>query len=68
MQIAVGEQLFIQLDELAGGASLFAKLFRLRFGTVDPDDSVRLRHGSHLVNPLGYMNVFGHNILSPLYN
>ena len=68
VQVAVGEQLLIELDELTGRASLFAKLFRLRFGTVDPDDLIRLRHGSHFVDPLCDMNVFGHNILSPLYN
>ena len=65
VQVAVGEQLLIELDELAGGAGFLAQFFGLRLGTVDPDDLVRLRHSGHFVDPLCDMNVFGHSILSP---
>ena len=51
VQITTGQFFLVQLDHFSGGASFCAECFRLLFCAVDPDDFIRLRHGSHLIDP-----------------
>ena len=61
VQVAVGEQLFVQLDQLAGGAGFLAECLRLFLAAVDPNDLIRLGHCGHFIDPGQNVLVVGHN-------
>ena len=64
VQIAVRKLFLVELNDLAGRASLCAQSFCLLLRAVDPNDLVRLRHSSHFVDPLSNMNVVCHGFFS----
>ena len=60
VKIAVRVKLGVKLDQLSSRNCLLAECFCLFFASVNPHDSVRLCHFSHLVYPIKNMNIFSH--------
>ena len=61
---ATRKQLFVELNHFPGRNCLVAQLIKLLFGTVNPDNLVRLREGNHFVYPSEYVFVVGHPLFS----
>ena len=69
VQIAVGQQILVELDHFAGLAGLGLQCVDLFFRAVDPNDLGGLEQFDLFVEPAEHRFVFGqffHNLMSPL--
>ena len=60
VQIAVGKQLFVEFDELAGSDRFRTESVPLRFAAVDPDDFVRLSERRAVFDEFKHFLVLSH--------